>query len=153
MNDPASKIYKNLKDVFLEKGLINREKYDEINLRQLKTGETEEEVIKALRIIPDEEFVRSKALFLRVPYVDLETIGFSPEALTLVPESVAQKYKIVPYSLDPKDKVLSIAMVNPLDLETVQFLEKKTGLRVKVAISTEKQILGFINEKRFKWFS
>jgi type IV pilus assembly protein PilB len=147
MNDPASKIYKNLKDVLLEKGLITKEKYEEINLRQLKTGESEEEVIKALRLVTDIDFIKAKALFLRVPFVDLETIGFSPEALTLVPESVAQKYKIVPYNLDTKNKILSITMVNPLDLETIEFLEKKTNLKVSVAISLEKQIISYVKEK------
>lgn len=147
MNDPASKIYKNLKDVLLEKGLITKEKYEEINLRQLKTGESEEEVIKALRLVTDIDFIKAKALFLRVPFVDLETIGFSPEALTLVPESVAQKYKIVPYNLDTKNKILSITMVNPLDLETIEFLEKKTNLKVNVAISLEKQIISYVKEK------
>jgi len=147
MNDPASKIYKNLKDALLDKGLINQEKYEEINLRQLKTGETEEEVIRALRLVSDVDFIKSKALFLRVPYVDLETIGFSPEALTLVPESVAQKYKIVPYGLDTKNKTLSITMVNPLDLETIEFLEKKTNLKISVGISLEKQIISYIKEK------
>jgi type IV pilus assembly protein PilB len=147
MNDPASKIYKNLKDALLDKGLIDQEKYNEVNLRQLKTGETEEDVIKALRLVSDVDFIKTKALFLRVPYIDLETIGFSPEALTLVPESVAQKYKIVPYNLDTKNKILSISMVNPLDLETIEFLEKKTGLKINVAISLEKQINSFINEK------
>ena len=147
MNDSASKIYKNLKDVLLEKGLIDQKKYEEINLRQLKTGESEEEVIKALRLVSDIDFIKTKALFLRVPYVDLETIGFSPEALTLVQESVAQKYKIVPYNLDTKNKVLSITMVNPLDLETIEFLEKKTNLKINVGISLEKQILSYIKEK------
>ncbi|MFA6185263.1 MAG: GspE/PulE family protein [Candidatus Shapirobacteria bacterium] len=147
MNDFASKIYKNLKGVLLEKGLINQEKVEEIKLRQLKTGETEEEVIKALRFVSDVDFIKAKADFLRVPFVDLETIGFSPEALTLVPESVARKYKIVPYNLDTKNKILSVAMVNPLDLETIEFLEKKTGLKVGVAIALEKQIVSFVKEK------
>ena len=147
MNDSASKIYKNLKDVLLEKGLIDQSKYDEINLRQLKTGEGEEEVIDALRIVSEIDFVKAKAAFLRVPFVDLETIGFSPEALTLVPESVAQKYKIVPYNLDTKNKTLWITMVNPLDLETIEFLEKKTNLKVNVAISLEKQISSYLKEK------
>ena len=147
MNDSASKIYKNLKEILLEKGLINQEKVEEIKLRQLKTGETEEEIIKALRLVSDIDFVKAKADFLRVPFVDLETIGFSPEALTLVPESVAQKYKIVPYNLDTKNKILSVAMVNPLDLETIEFLEKKTNLKISVAIALEKQIVSFVKEK------
>jgi len=147
MNDSASKIYKNLKEILLEKGLITQEKVEEIKLRQLKTGETEEEIINALRLVSDIDFVKAKADFLRVPFVDLETIGFSPEALTLVPESVARKYKIVPYNLDTKNKVLSVAMVNPLDLETIEFLEKKTSLKISVAIALEKQIVSFVKEK------
>ncbi len=147
MNDSASKIYKNLKEVLLDKELITLEKFKEIELRQLKTGETEEEVIKALRLVSEIDFVKTKADFLRVPFVDLETIGFSPEALTLVPESVARKYNVVPYNLDTKNKTLSVAMVNPLDLETIEFLEKKANLKIDVAIASEKQVVSFVKEK------
>ncbi len=147
MNGAAPKIYKNLSEVLLDKGLIDQEKADEINLRQLKTGESEEEIIKSLRILLDEDFTKAKADLLRIDYIDLREIGFSPEALALVPESVAQKYKIVPYSMDTKDKILSVAMVNPLDIETIEFLEKKTGMKVKAAIATEKQIVEFVSEK------
>ncbi len=147
MNDSASKIYKNLKEVLLDKELITLEKFKEIELRQLKTGETEEEVIKALRLVSEIDFVKTKADFLRVPFVDLETIGFSPEALTLVPESVARKYNVVPYNLDTKNKTLSVAMVNPLDLETIEFLEKKANLKINVAIASEKQVVSFVKEK------
>ena len=147
MNDSGSKIYKNLREVLLEKGLISQEKIKEIELRQLKTGETEEEVIRVLRLVPDIDLVKAKADFLRVPFVDLETIGFSPEALTLVPESVARKYKVVPYKLDTKNKILSVAMVNPLDLETIEFLEKKTSFKIGIAIALEKQIVSFVKEK------
>lgn len=147
MTDAAQKIYKNLKDALLDKGLITKEKFDEISLRQLKTGESEEEIIKALRLVSDIDFVKAKAAFLRVPFVDLETIGFSPEALNLVPESVAQKYMVVPYNLDTKNKILSVAMVNPLDLETIEFLAKKTNLKINAAISLEKQVVSFVKEK------
>lgn len=149
MNGAAPKIYKNLREVLLDQGLIDTAKSDSINLSQLKTGESEEDIIKSLRIISEEELVKAKAELLRIDYVDLSAIGFSPEALALVPESVAQKYKIVPYSLDTKDKVLCVTMVNPLDIETIEFLEKKTSLQVKVAISTEKQIVEYIGEKYF----
>lgn len=147
MNSVAPKIYKNLAEVLLAKGLIDKVKADEINLQQLKTGESEEEIVKGMRFLSDEDFTKAKADLLRIEYVDLENIGFSPEALALVPESVAKKYKIVPYSMDPKTKKLSVAMVNPLDLETVEFLEKKTNMEVNAAIATEKQITEFVAEK------
>lgn len=147
MSGTAPKIYKNIREVLVDQGLINQTKADEIGLRQVKTGESEEEIIQALRLVNDVDFVKAKSEFIRVPYVDLETIGFSPEALSLVPQSVAQKYKLVPYRLDTKNNCLHVTMVNPLDLETVEFLEKKTSLKVKTGMSTEKQVESFIREK------
>lgn len=141
------KIYKNLREVLLDQGKIDAAKAEEINLRQVKTGESEEEIVRAMRIVDEESLVKAKAELLRVEYVNLDSIGFSPEALALVPESVAQKYKVVPYSMDPRNRTLSVTMANPLDIETIEFLEKKAGMKVRAAISTEKQINEFISEK------
>jgi len=147
MNDFNSKTYKNLREVLKDEGLIKDEVFEEINLRQLKTGESEEDIIKSMRLVGDEDLVKAKAKFLKVPFVDLDNTAFSPEALSLVPESVAQKYSIVPYRLDTKTKTLFVTMVNPLDLETLEFLEKKTSLKISAAMSTEKQVTNFIKEK------
>ena len=147
MNGSAQKTYKNLRDVLVDKGLIDIKVSEEISLKQVKTGESEEEIIRSMRLVTEEQLTEAKSEFIRVPYVDLDSIGFAPEALSMVPESVAEKYKVVPYGLDTKEKVLMVTMVNPLDLETIEFLEKKTGLSVKVAMSTEKQIVAFIKEK------
>lgn len=147
MTDFNQKIYKNLKDVLKSDGLIDEKKAEEINLRQLKTGESEEEIIKSLRLVSDQDLVKAKAKYLKVEYVDLENIGFSPEALSLISENVASKYNIVPYRLDPKTKTLYVTMVNPLDLETLEFLEMKTNFKISAGMSTEKQITSFIKEK------
>jgi len=141
------KIYKTFSAVLLDKGLIDNAKAEEINLRQVKTGESEEEIIKSLRIVNDVDFVKYKAEFLRIPFVDLENIGFSPEALALVPQSVAEKYHLVPYRMDAKEKTIYVAMANPLDIETVEFLEKKTNLKIETGMAVEKQIDAFIREK------
>ena len=147
MTDTAPKVYKSLTDVLLAKNFINKEKAEEIRLRQLKTGESEEEIIKSLRLVSTSELVESKALFLRVPFIDLAKLGFSPEALSLIPEVVAKKYLIAPYDLDTKNNILYVSMVNPLDLETVEFVEKKSGMRVKTGMSTKKKIEAFVAEK------
>ncbi len=146
MNGDA-KIYKTFSEVLLSKGLIDEAKVEEINLKQVKTGESEEDIIKGLRILDEVNFVKYKAEFLRIPFVDLDEIGFSPEALSLVPQSVAEKYHLVPYRMDAKEKTIYVAMANPLDIETVEFLEKKTNLKISTAMAVEKQIDAFIREK------
>ncbi|MFA5828227.1 MAG: GspE/PulE family protein [Candidatus Shapirobacteria bacterium] len=147
MNDAAQKIYKNIREVLVARNLIDQVKSDEIGLLQLKSGEPEEAIIRSQRLVSDEDFAKAKADFLKVLYVDLDTIGFSPEALALVPESVSRKYKIVPYKLDAKNKLLYVAMANPLDLETIEFIEKKSGVKVSASMALEKQIISYVNEK------
>lgn len=66
MNSVAPKIYKNLAEVLLAKGLIDKVKADEINLQQLKTGESEEEIVKGMRFLSDEDFTKAKADLLRI---------------------------------------------------------------------------------------
>jgi type IV pilus assembly protein PilB len=147
MNDSALKIYKSLGEVLKDQGLINEQSYEDVGLRRVKTGESEEDIIRSLRLVSEDDLIKAKAKFLKVPFVDLDSTAFSPEALSLVPESVAQKYKIVAYRFDTKAKTLFVTMVNPLDLETLEFLEKKTNLKINAAMSTEKQIDSFIKEK------
>jgi len=138
---------KNLTDVLVEDGLLDETKAKEINLKRLKTGQTEEEIIRSLRIISEDDLVKAKAKFLRVDFVNLDETAFSPEALSFVPRSVAEKYSLVPFYFDKKNGTLSVAMVNPLDLETVEFIEKKSGLKVKAVMATAKQIDFFVSEK------
>ncbi|MFA7300915.1 MAG: GspE/PulE family protein [Candidatus Shapirobacteria bacterium] len=140
-------VYKNLTDVLVAHNYLTQDVADKINLERVQSGQSEEEIILQKRLLNDLDFVKVKAEFLRIPFVDLNEIGFAPEALALVPQSVAEKYKVVPYQMDPKDKSLWVAMSNPLDLETVEFLEKKTSLKIKTAMAEVKQIDSFIREK------
>lgn len=140
-------VYKNLTDVLVAHNYLTSEAAEKINLERVRSGISEEEIILQKRLLSDFDFAKVKAEFLRVPFVDLTDIGFAPEALALVPQSVAEKYKVVPYKMDPKDKSLWVAMGNPLDLETVEFLEKKTSLKIKTAMAEVKQIESFIREK------
>lgn len=143
----APGIYKNLTQVLLEDGLLDEKKAKEIGLRRLKTGESEESIIRSLRILKEEDIIRAKAKFLRVDFVDLDNTAFSPEALSFVPKSVAEKYALVPFYFDKKNNILSVAMSNPLDLETIEFIEKKSGLKVKAVMALPKQIDFFVSEK------
>lgn len=140
-------VYKNLTDVLVAHNYLTAEAAEKIGLERVRTGASEEEIILEKRLMSDLEFTKVKAEFLRIPFVDLTEIGFAPESLALVPQSVAEKYKVVPYQMDPKDKSLWVAMGNPLDLETVEFLEKKTNLKIKTAMAESKQIESFIREK------
>jgi type IV pilus assembly protein PilB len=138
---------KSLTDFLLEKGKISPEQAEQVKLEYLKTGEFEESVLKKKRVVSELDLAQAKAEFLGVPFVDLESVGFSPQALSFVPRGVAEKYNIIPYGFEPKTKTLLVAMLNPIDLETIEFLEKKSGLLIVPALSLEKQIKEAIDSR------
>lgn len=147
MPNPAQKVYKSIREVLLERGLITAEQSKEIELKLLKSGVGEEEIIRQSRILTDREIVEARAALYRVPFVDLDEVGFAPEALAYVPQSVAEKYKLIPYKIDQKEKQIFVVMANPVDLETVEFLEKKSGYKVLTSQGLESQIMASIREK------
>lgn len=147
MTDSAPKVYKDLVDVLVAKKLISQEKADEINTQELKTGQFEEEIIVKMNLVSELDLVKAKADYYNIPFIDLEEVGVSTEALGLVPQVVAQKYGVYPYKIDNRNKILYVSMANPIDLETVDFLEKKSGYKIKTAISLSEQINTYTSEK------
>lgn len=68
----------------------------------------------------------------------LKRATISPEAIGFVPEALAIKYMAVP--IEVKDRVLTVAMKNPVDLLALSTLETVSGLRVKPYKSNEEDI-------------
>ncbi len=67
----------------------------------------------------------------------------SPEALQLIPEATARRFKVLPIGVT--DNVLEVAMVNPSDLATIQILEMQSKMRVKAVGADQKEILDAID--------
>jgi len=137
---------KSIVDILLEKKLITQEQGEKVKLMILSKGASEEVVINELRLVSEEDFIKAKAEYFSVPYVDLEKVGFSPQSFSLVPENLAQHYSLVPFDINTQDKTLSVAMANPLDLETIEFLERKTEYRVLPYLSSKEKIEKAIKE-------
>lgn len=117
-------------DVLLSSGRIDRTRYDEVKLETVSTGRSAEEILVEKKYVDEESLTKAKAQLLNVSYVKPSEIGASPEALGVLHESVAKRYKIFPFAIDKVNNTLSVAMVNPLDLTALEFVEKKSGMRI-----------------------
>jgi hypothetical protein len=129
--DSQSSERKTLLDVLLADGLITQEQYDEIKVKSASQGVSSESVLESEGIIPEKKLAEVRAKLLGVPFVPLEATSFSPQAISLVPKAVVERFSLIPFLYDEKSKVLSIAMSNPVDLEAIQFVAQKTGLTIK----------------------
>lgn len=152
MSDPNSTIrtpqpVSSLSDVLLSRGLITQAQYDDISLERINTNKSVDTIIEEMNIVDEETLTKAKAKSYAVPYIKLSEVGVSPEALSQIPQSVADRYKLIPYALSEEDHSISIAMINPSDLLAVDFVQKKTGRKVNIAIATPYEINRAISER------
>lgn len=117
-------------DILVAGGKISKESADQILFEQINSNKTLEHLIEEKKVVSEKDLTLAKSEFYNIPYIDLDEIGVSPEALTLLPEGVARRYAMLPFSLNKQDNTLSVAMKNPLDLSAIDFAEQKTNLRI-----------------------
>lgn len=140
-------------DVLVEQKAITLQQASQIHFESLNTGQKEEEIILARKLAPEAAILKARAKILNVPLVDLAQIAASPEVLTLIPEAVARRYIIFPFSLDKEKKILSLAMADPLDVGAIEFSEEKSGFRIQPFLASEEEILGTIDREYHRGLS
>ena len=120
-----------LLDILLKLKAIDEAAAAKVKKEALSANLAVEELLLKHNLVDKEALARSKAAMLKVPYVDVAAASASPEALNILPEAVATKYLALPLSIDKANNLLNLAMANPADLNALEFIEKKTGMKVK----------------------
>lgn len=137
---------RSLSDVLLAKGLITEEKKNQIRLNAARENKTEEQVIRERGVVDGKSLALAKAELFHVPFVSLSETPISPEAISLVSQSIASTYKLIPLLYDRNSNEITIAMANPLDLEAIEFLERKIQVKVIPKMADEEEIASAIKE-------
>ncbi len=135
---------KTLADILVDQGALDKSRAEQVKVSEIQTGKSQEQILKDQRLVSDEDMIKAKAALYNVPYNDLTQVPSSPEALALLPQEVAEKFQAFPLSVDKNSKELVLAMANPLDLNAIEFIEKKTGMRVRPQAAPASKISDFI---------
>lgn len=134
-----------VEDILFSQELLTKEQLSSIKLESINTGSPAEKIILTHNIVPADKLAAARATLLHVPFIKLEGRAIGTDILNLIPEQVARRYKLVPF--DKQKDELSVAMEDPLDLQVIQFIEKKSGMRIKPFLSLAEDILKEINEQ------
>jgi len=129
---------KNIADILHEKGFLTAEQVSELKTEQITSGRPIEDIISERRLAEPKALAEAKAQFLNVPYIDLSETEIPTEILDLVPEAIAKRYMSLPFKREGGR--LFVAMADPLDLQVIEFLERKTGMRVEPCLAEEEEI-------------
>jgi type IV pilus assembly protein PilB len=89
-------------------------------------------------LISSEQLTKATAQVLAVPYVNLVASKVNPSILNLLAQDVADRFMAVP--LGEMDNRLAVAMLDPNNVQAVDFLSNKIGRPLKVYMASEEGI-------------
>ena len=125
-----------LEEFLLDSGLVTRAQIAEAKKR-IK-GEGSEGLLAgdgslgsalvSMGIIGEDDLRRIQAAVLGIPFVNLEHEHIDPEVLTVIPEPIARTHNIIAFKKSGGG--LEVAMLDTNDLAAIDFIRKKTSLKI-----------------------
>ncbi|KPJ73663.1 hypothetical protein AMJ48_00430 [Parcubacteria bacterium DG_74_1] len=133
-----------LKAFLLDAGLINRGEFD-LALKQAEASHQKiGDVLISKGLISQGELIKLEAYILGIPFVDLEKEKIDPKVLKIIPEPIARSNNIVAFR--KKGQQLEVAMLDPEDLRTIEFIKKTTPLKILPRLTTQESIKNVLHQ-------
>ncbi|MBP9757038.1 MAG: type II/IV secretion system protein [Candidatus Pacebacteria bacterium] len=122
-----------LKTFLADAGLVSQKDFDSAEKEAKENGQTVGEVLTAKNAIGEDELRRTYAYILGIPFVSLAGTQIKYETLSLIPEPVARRNNIIAYN--HRGDELEVAMLDTDDLAAIDFIKKKTHLKVQARLT------------------
>ncbi len=127
-----------LKKFLVEGGFISEEKAKEILQRAQKQEKEFEDLLLAEGLVEKDDLVRLKAYILGIPFVSLVGVKIPKDVLKIIPEPIARSHNIIAFR--KKGNNLEVAMLDPQDLKTIEFLQKTSNLKILPRLTDQESI-------------
>ncbi|MBI3115497.1 MAG: type II/IV secretion system protein [Candidatus Kerfeldbacteria bacterium] len=118
--------------------LIEKKKLEKVLREATEKRENAIDVILAQNLVGERPLFEAIAESLKLPFTDLHDTTIRRDILALIPEPMVQFHRIVAFART--DRNVKVATVDPDDLQTVEFLEKKIGLPIELHLTTPSSI-------------
>ena len=116
------------KKFVLESGLVTRSDFElgvkEAEAKKQKIGD----VLLSSGKISETDLKRMEAFVLGIPFISLTSQKIDFSVLSLIPEPIAHNYNIVAYKKN--EDSLEVAMLDVDDLPVIDFIKKRSGLKI-----------------------
>lgn len=134
----AEASHQRIEEVLVEKKLLDAATVRELELEAARIGRSVEDLIEERKLVSPQALAKARSEVLAVPYIDLSNIDIPAAVLNLVPQALASRYLLIPFA--KAEQTLRVAMKDPLDLQIVSFLERRTGLRIEPYLASPDDI-------------
>jgi type IV pilus assembly protein PilB len=133
-----------LKKFIVESGLVSKVDISSAEKTVAEKGGKLGEVLVSDGKLKSTDLKRIEAYVLGIPFVHLATEKVDFATLTLIPEPIARTNNIVAFKKTATE--LEVAMLDVDDLPTIDFIKKKTRLRIIPCLTDEESIKGVLQQ-------
>ncbi len=133
-----------LKLFLLDSNLVPKEALEQAAREAQEKGQNLGALLLEKKLLDEPALQKVYAYILGIPFVDLSKETIPIEILQIVPELIAKKYNIVAFEKTGAN--LKVAMLNPEDLQTIDFIKKKTGLKIVPCLTTREDIQSILRQ-------
>lgn len=128
-----------LKETLTKEGLITAQDFDNFLVEAKRMGQNIADVLISQGIITSDYFYNLIAQYFRIEKADLASRSIEENILRLLSEELATQKRVIVFAKEP-DATLDVAMEDPSDLETIEFLKKHLKAKIKPFLTTPKDL-------------
>ncbi len=140
-------IERSVTSILLEEKRITPEQYTQVKTDAANKSITLDQALLDTKIVSEEVYYEARSKLIGIPFVSVTTMPFSPEALALISKPVAERLNAIPFAYDKERNTVSLAMSDPLDLESINFVKQKTNANVSTFQAIPSEISGAIQNQ------
>ncbi len=119
---------KQLRVFLIDSRLVSGSDFDSAKKEAEEKGQGVGKILVSRGFLSDDDLRRAEAYVLGIPFVSLKNEKIPFEVLSLIPEPIARNHNIVAFR--KSDSGLEVAMLDTEDLEAIDFVKKKTRLKI-----------------------
>jgi type IV pilus assembly protein PilB len=129
---------KQLKEFIFDSGLVSRADVEKAEKESKENGLGIGKILVNGGKLTEDDLRRMQAYILGIPFVDLKGQHMDIGVLSLIPEPIARNHNIVAFRKGVD--ALEVAMLDTDDLTAIDFIKKKTGLRILPRLTDSESI-------------
>jgi len=140
---PVTRQAKALPELLLEQGMVNPEQLQAAQAQAASRGLALKQVLVQQGLVTEQNLTTLLADHHGMATIDLANYLIKPEAIQLVPESLARKQTLIP--VFKIADIVTVAVADPLDFFALDEVRLKTKCEVKAVLAGETAIRQAIN--------
>lgn len=138
MNVLSQENQKKVEDLLVSEGILDSNRLTALKAEAQKTSQPFFSYLLQNKLVTNEQLTETMAKTAGLPYVNLLTSRIEQSMLSFLPVEVAERFMSVP--IGEVENRLGVAMLDPNNVQAVDFISNKIGRPIKVYMASEEGI-------------